>query len=196
MWLSHANITRIQLVNEEWFKVPHESKTGNILPAILTPLANTTQDSGPTSSPSPTKDYPTSDKYSSRSEEIPFTLSCAIAAQALTEESGAPLNSPAALVTVPPEGSVDQGKESPTTSILSSPGAATHAAAPPPAAEEDQSPSALECTGLASLIPLAAFPPLPPADPAPPPAPKQSPQPAPKQPSRPKNKGTRSSGKQ
>ena len=85
-------------------------------------------------------------------------------------------------------------QESPTTSILSSPCAATHAAAPPPAAEEDQSPSALECTGAASLIPLAVFPPLPPADPAPPPAPKQSPQPAPKQPSRPKNKGDRLPG--
>ena len=84
MWLSHIDISRIQLVKEEWFKVPHESKTGNIPPAITTPLAKTPQESGSTISPSPTKDYATSDKSSGRSEEIPFTLSSAIAAQALT----------------------------------------------------------------------------------------------------------------
>ena len=192
MWLSHINISRIQLVKEEWFKLPHDPQTGNIPSAITAPLAKAPQESGSAISPSPTKDSATSDKSSGSSADIPFTLASAIFVQALREESGVPPNIPAALVTVPSECPTSgQGKESPTTSVLSSPCAATHAAAPAPAVEEDQSPSALECTGGVSPIPLVVFPPLPPSETGPPPVPKQSPQLAPKQASRPKNKGTR-----
>ena len=181
-------------MNEEWFKVPHGSSSRNDLPTIPTPPANPTHDNGPPSSSSPTMDHATTDRYSSRPEETPFTISCAISAQALTEDPGASTNPSSALVTALPEGPLDQGMESPTTSILSSPGAAPHAAAPPPTVEEDQSPSTVECAGLAS-IPLSVFPPLPPSVPALPPAPLQLLQPAPKQPGRPKSKGPRSAGK-
>ena len=169
-------------MNEEWFKDPHGTSSRIDLLLIPTP---STLDSG----------HATTDRYSSRPEEAPFTISCAISAQALMEDPGASTIPSSALVIALPEGLLDQDMESPTTSILSSPGAAPHAAAPRLTVEEDedQSPSTVEGAGLTSVIPLAVFQLLAPSDPAPPPAPLQPLQPAPK--GRPKTKGSRSAGK-
>ena len=166
-------------MNEEWFKDPHGTSSRSDLLLIPTP---STLDSG----------HATTDTYSSRPEEAPFQFSCAISAQALMEDPGASTIPSSALVIALPEGLLDQDMECPTTFILSSPGAAPHAAAPPPTMEEDQSPSTVECAGLAS-IPLSVFPPPPPPVSAPPPAPLQPFQPAPK--GRPKSKGSRAVAK-
>ena len=101
-------------MNEEWFKDPHGTSSRIDLPLIPTPP---THDSGSLSSSCPTMDHATTDRYSSRPEEAPFTLSCAISAQALMEDPGASTIPSSALVIALPEGLLDQDMESPTTSI-------------------------------------------------------------------------------
>ena len=192
LWLSHIDISRIQLVTEEWFRLPHDPKTGNISPVISTSLVKVPQGSVSAIPSSPTKDSATSEKSPGSPSDNPLTLASALIVQALTDESGVPLNIPAATVTVPSECPTSaQGKETPVTFGSSSSPATTRAAASVPAVDEGQFPIASECTGGESPISLVVFPPLPPSDTAPPPVPKQSPQLAPKQASRAKNKGSR-----
>ena len=118
--------------------------------------------------------------------------SLAIAAQAIMEGIAATTIPTSALVIALPEGPLDQDMESPTTSILSSPGAAPLTVPHPPTVLEGLPPSSLACTGMASP-PTPTFPPSPPPVSAPPPAPLQSPQPVPK--GRPKSKGSRAVAK-
>ena len=176
-------------MNEEWFKDPHGPIPRIDLPLIPTPP---THDSGSLSSSCPTTERATTDRYSSRPEESSFTLAGAIAAQAITEGIAASTIPPSALVIALPEGPLDQDMESPTTSILSSPGAAPLTVSHPPTVVEGLPPSSLECTGLVSP-PTPTFPSSPPPVSAPPPAPLQSPQPVPK--GRPKSKSSRAVAK-
>ena len=194
VWLSHSNLPGIPLMGEEWFKEQYGQIPRIDLPLIPTPPIH---DSGSFTSSCATTERATTDRPSPRPEESPFTLAGAIAAQATTEGIAATTMPSSALVIAPPEGLLDHDMESPTTSTLSSPGAAPPTVPHPTTLVEGMLPSSLVGTDPESQ-PMPTFPPSLPSASAPPPAPVQyeyglAPKPVPK--GRPKSKGSRAAAK-
>ena len=192
-WLSHIDISQIQLVTEEWFRSPPDPKTESISPVITMSLANAPQESVSAIPSSPTKESSTSEKSPRSPSDNPLTLARARIAQTHIEESGVSPNLPAATVPVLAECPTPaQGKVTSVTSGPSSP-PATRAEVSVPAADEGHCSTASDGTGGESSLSLALFPPIPPAGvTTPSPVPKQPPQLS-KQANRVKNKGGRPS---
>ena len=111
-------------MGEEWFKEQYGQIPRIDLPRIPTPPIH---DSGSFTSSCATTERTTTDRPSPRPEESPFTLAGAIAVQAITEGLAATTMPTSAMIIALPEGPLDHDMESPSTSTLSSPGAA-----PPP----------------------------------------------------------------
>ena len=186
-------------MGEEWFKEQYGHIPRIDLPRMPTPPI---YECGSFTSSCATTERTTTDRPSPRPEEAPFTLAGAIAVQAITEGLAAATLPASAVIIALPEGPLDHDMESPATSTLSSPCAASPTALPHTAVVEVTLPSSLLSTGP-EIHPTPSFPPSRPSAAAagaaaaaasvPPPEPAQSPKPGPK--GRPKSKGVRALAK-